>query len=315
MVEPLVPRHEAPRGRRPLLGYVMVWTAAALFAVNGTVSKVVLESGLSSQRLAQVRSTGALVCLLLTLALVARHTLRITRRELPFLVAFGVAGVAFVQWFYFLSIHRLPIGVALLIQYIGPLLVAIWARFAVHEPVRRRIWAALALALVGLTLVVQIWKGLALDGFGMAAAFAAAFAFAAYLLLGERAVGRRDPVSLTLYGFLFAALFWALVQPLWRFPVELLDRDVSLLGNLVDFELPVWVLVGWLIVLGTVVPFGLVVGALRHVSATRVGIIAMLEPVLATLVAFLWLGEELGAGQLIGGVVVLTGILLAQTAR
>jgi drug/metabolite transporter (DMT)-like permease len=315
MVEPLVPRHEAPRGRRPLLGYVMVWTAAALFAVNGTVSKVVLESGLSSQRLAQVRSTGALVCLLLTLALVARHTLRITRRELPFLVAFGVAGVAFVQWFYFLSIHRLPIGVALLIQYIGPLLVAIWARFAVHEPVRRRIWAALALALVGLTLVVQIWKGLALDGFGMAAAFAAAFAFAAYLLLGERAVGRRDPVSLTLYGFLFAALFWALVQPLWRFPVELLDRDVSLLGNLVDFELPVWVLVGWLTVLGTVVPFGLVVGALRHVSATRVGIIAMLEPVLATLVAFLWLGEELGAGQLIGGVVVLTGILLAQTAR
>ncbi len=53
-----------------------------------------------------------------------------------------------MQWFYFLAIHRLAIGVALLIEYLAPLLVALWARFVYHEPVRRRIWVALALALV-----------------------------------------------------------------------------------------------------------------------------------------------------------------------
>jgi drug/metabolite transporter (DMT)-like permease len=301
--------------RRRLLGYSMVWIAAVLFAINGTVSKVILESGLSSLRLAQARSTGALIGLGVLLLLVARRTFRVRLRELPFLLVFGIAGVAFVQWFYFLAIHRLPIGIALLIQYLAPLLVALWARFAMHEPVRRRVWAALALALSGLALIVQIWQGLTLNGVGVAAALAAAVALAVYILSAERAVGRRDPVSLSLYGFLFAALFWALVQPFWRFPLELVQRDVSLLGNLAGLDLPVWALLSWMIVLGTIVPFALIAGALRHVSATSVGIVAMLEPVGATLVAFLWLGEKLEPSQLLGGAVVLAGIFLAETAR
>jgi drug/metabolite transporter (DMT)-like permease len=247
--------------------------------------------------------------------LVARRTLRVGRGELAFLAVYGIAGLALIQLLYFLSIHRVPIGIALLIQYLAPLLVALWARYVTHEPVRRRVWAALAFALAGLTLVVEIWSGLALDAWGVAAALAGAVAFAAYILMAERAVGRRDPVSLSLYGFLFAALFWALVQPWWSFPFELVDDDVSLLGNVADRTLPIWTLMAWMIVLGTIVPFWLVVGALRHIAATRVGIVAMLEPVVATIIAFAWLDESLGPVQLVGGGVVLAGILLAQTAR
>ncbi len=99
------------------------------------------------------------------------------------------------------------------------------------------------------------------------------------------------------------------------FPSELLGRDVSLLGNLAAVDVPMWALVGWVVLLGTIAPFGLVTAALRHISATRVGIVAMLEPVAATLVAFVWLGEELRPTQLVGGAVVLVGIMLAQTAR
>jgi drug/metabolite transporter (DMT)-like permease len=181
--------------------------------------------------------------------------------------------------------------------------------------VRRRIWGALALALAGLALVTEVWEGLSLDGVGVAAALAGALAYAAYVLMAERAVGRRDPFSLSLYGFLFAALFWALVQPLWTFPAGVVDDRVSLLGNLAGSELPVWALMAWLVTLGTIAPFGLVVWALRYIPATRVGIVAMLEPVAATLVAFAWLDERLGAAQLAGGAVVLAGILLALTAR
>jgi drug/metabolite transporter (DMT)-like permease len=68
-------------------------------------------------------------------------------------------------------------------------------------------------------------------------------------------------------------------------------------------------------VLGTVLPFTLELTALRHLPATRVGIVAMLEPVAATLVAWAWLGESLAAVQLLGGSVVLVGIIAAQTAR
>src|SRR5919199_1613218 len=145
----------------------MVLTAGTLFAVNGTVAKVALESGLSSLRLTEARCFGAFLGLALILLALRPRSLRATPRELAFLAVFGVLGVAFVQLFYFLSIRRLEIGVALLIQYLAPLLIALWARFVAKEHVRRRIWIALALALGGLTLVVDLWGGISLDGLGV----------------------------------------------------------------------------------------------------------------------------------------------------
>src|SRR4029453_15643024 len=106
----------------------------------------------------------------------------------------------------------------------------------------------------------------------------AALAYAVYVLMAERAVRRRDPASLTAYGFLFAALFWAAGQPVWRFPAARLDDSVSLLGHLERFSLPVWLLLLYVVVAGTMVTFLLVAASLRHISATRVGIVAMLEP-------------------------------------
>jgi drug/metabolite transporter (DMT)-like permease len=306
---------EAGRERRPLLGYGMVTAAALLFAVNGTVSKVVLSSGISALELTQVRATGAFAGFALALALVNRPSLRVRPRELVYLALFGVAGVAMVQWLYFVSIHRLPIGIALLIEYLAPILIALWAWAVLKQPVRRRIWVALALALAGLSLVVEFWSGITLDGLGIAAAFAAAVAYAVYVLMAEHAVGTREPASVLCYGFLFAAVFWALVQPVWRFPFGRLGDDVSLLGRLARLDAPVWLLMLFVVVVGTMVTFLLVTAALRHVSATRVAIIAMLEPVAAGVVAFAWLGEAFGALQLAGGAVVLVGIVLAQTAR
>src|SRR5919107_1720239 len=152
---------EAGRERRPAIGYVMVLSAALLFALNGTVSKVVLQSGISSLELTQVRATGAFLGFALVLALTRRESLRPQRRELPYLIVFGIAGVALVQWLYFVSIGRPPIGVALV------------------------------LAVVGLAVVVEVWRGVSLDGLGVTAALAAALAYAVYVLMAERAVKRR----------------------------------------------------------------------------------------------------------------------------
>ncbi len=294
----------------------MAASAAVIWGVNGAVSKTILSTGVPSERLAQVRSLGAALGLVAILAVTAPGRLRLTRREVPYLVAFGVAGLAFVQWFYFLAIHRLDIGVALLIEYLAPLLVAIWARFAYHEPVRRRIWTALALALIGLALIVNLFGGGAsLSTAGVLFAFAGAFAYALYVLLAEHVVGGRDPVSLLAWGFLFASVFWAVLVPWWSFPTHAFTQSTSLHGHLHSIHLPVWVLASWMIVLGTIAPFFLLVSALRHLPATRVGIVAMLEPVAGALVAWVWLGETFGGIQLVGAFVVLAAIVLAQTAR
>lgn len=302
--------------RRPALGYAMVLTAATLWALNGAVSKVILQSGgVTSERLTEVRATGAFLLLFAVLLVWRRSTLRVKLGELPFLAVFGVAGLAFVAWFYFVAIERLEIGIALLIQYVAPVLVALYARYVLHEPVRRRIWAALALAIVGLALLLQLWDGLELDGIGVLASIGAAITFALYILMADRGIRRRTSSSLLTYGFFFAALFWAVVQPWTSFPWHLLDDSVSLLGRLESIELPVWLLMAWMVVLGTIVPFGLLVAALRHVSPTRAGILAMFEPVAGTVIAYAWLREELDPIQLVGAAIVLCGIGLAQTAR
>lgn len=301
--------------RRPWVGYTMVLVAGTLFGINGPVAKVALSSGISSLRLTEARCAGACIGLMVIALVWSPSTLRIRRDELLRLAVFGVCGVALVQLFYFLAIHRLAIGIALVIQYLGPLLVAIYARTFGHERVRRRIWAALALSLTGLALMVELWKGLALDGLGVVFALISAVIFAAYLLLAEHEVGHRDSVSLTAWGFFFASVFWAVVQPWWSFPARRVAETVSLQGTLAGWHLPVWALVLWVVVLGSIVPFSLIVGALRHLSATRVGIAAMLEPVVATVVAWVWLQETLAPVQLAGAAIVLTAIVIAQTAR
>jgi drug/metabolite transporter (DMT)-like permease len=317
-VTPELAELEARRaGRpRPVLGYAMVISAASLWAVNGTFSKVVLASGLTPYRLAEVRCAGAAALFLGAALIRDPRSLRVTRRELPLLVVFGVLGLALVQFLYFVAIERLTIGVALVIEYLAPVWVALWARFYVREPVRRRLWYALALALAGLSLVVDLWSGLTLDGIGVAAALAGSVAYALYILLAERSLaGGRNVFSLLAWGFLLATVFWTFVQPWWTFPGDLLNDDVSLLGRIDGGSLPLWVLLATVLVFGTFIPFILMIAALHHLPATRVTVIAMVEPVVAALVAFAWLGESLGVAQIAGGVLVLVGVAIAQTAR
>jgi drug/metabolite transporter (DMT)-like permease len=182
------------------------------------------------------------------------------------------------------------------------------------EWVRRRLWAALLLSLSGLAFVAEVWAGGgSLDVVGVAASLAAALCLATYYLMGERGTVTRDPVSLTCWSFVAAGAFWAAAAPWWQFDGGLLgDRVPVSLGGL---QLPLWLLVGWIVVLGAVVPFWLSIAALRHLPPTTAGLVATVEPVLASVVAWLWLEQVLSGWQVLGGVVVLVGIGLAQTAR
>jgi drug/metabolite transporter (DMT)-like permease len=294
----------------------MVTTASALFAVNGTVSKVILtQSGITSVRLTELRATGAFLGLAAVLAVTAPGRLRVARDELALLVFYGIVGFALVQWLYLVSIERLPIGIGLLLEFTAPVLVALWARLVWHEPVRRRVWAALALALAGLVLVAEVWRDFRLDTVGVVAGLLAAGALATYYLAGEHQTARRDALSLTCLSLGVAAVFWAVLQPWWSFPFDELGATVSLDGALESASAPVWALGLWVVVPGTILPFALSLGALHHLPATRVATVSMLEVLLASIVAWAWLEETLSAAQLAGGVIVLLGVVLAQTSR
>jgi len=304
------------RDRRAALGYTMTLAAAMLFSVNGSVSKLALEaSGMGTLRWTELRSTGAFVGLLVGLLVLAPQRLRVSRREALSLLVYGVVGFVFVQWLYFVAIYRLPIGIGLLLEFTAPVLVVLWARFVWHERVRARVWPALGLVLAGLALVAQVWAGLTLDEIGVAAGLIASVALAVYFLAGERLVARRDPYSLVCLAIGTAAGFWAIVQPWWSFPFSTLAESAALPGFSDNASVPVWALAVCTILLGTIAPFVLSIGALQHLPATTVTIVATFEPVAASVVAWAWLGETLVAVQIVGGAVVLAGILLAETSR
>lgn len=308
----------APATRRhPARGYLLYLIAATLFALNGTISKSILLTGIDPARLSQLRVTAAFLILLVVVAVTRPAALRVRRKEIPVLLAFGILGIAMTQYLYFIAISVLPVGIALLIEFTAPLMVALWFRFGMHRAINRRVWAGLAIALAGLALVGQVWKGFTLDGLGVAAAFGAAAALALYYLLGDRQVRQpepRDPVSLTMWGFGAAAVFWAVTQPWWSFPWSELAGDGYPLGG-DGTGVPIWMLCGYMIVLGTVVPFWLVVVSLQHINASQASVIGMTEPLLAALIAWLALGEVLSGVQIIGAVTVLAGVLLAERSR
>lgn len=317
------PRDEPVRVPRPLArgtplaGYVIIVGATLLGGVNASVGKVAIVSGgLSAVRLAQVRAAAAALLLLAGLALLHRRGMLPARRTLPFFLLFGVFGLALAQASYFLSIERLDVGVALVIVNVAIVLVAVWARFAGEERFHARLGVAIVLALAGLSLVVEAWRGAQLDALGVGAALVGALTYAVYILMADRnaRAGARASV-LVAWGFVFASAFWAVVQPWWTFPFAVFDDDVSLLGRLAEHTVPVWVLLLYVVPFGTVAVFVLYAAALRYLPPTHVVIAAVLEPVFGTLVAFAWLGETLGPAQLAGAVLVLAAVLLAQSAR
>jgi len=308
-----------PRGQA--LGVGLVVLGASCFIVNAGVSRVALRHGVDPSMLTTIRVTMTFSVLLLAALLFRRTALRPpSGRLLALVVAHGLIGVAALQWTYFVAIDRLPVGMALLLEYQAPILVALWARFVQKEQVSARLWVGLTLAVAGLAMATEVWKGAQshqglVDGLGVLAGLAAAVCFAGYFLIGEAGVASFDPLRVILWSFGVASVALNVLNPLTGFDTGLLDHRVSLLGELGGHRVPLWLVLGWVVLLGTVVPFFAELFALSFVRATTVTVIAMLEPIGVSALGWAWFGESLGVVAVLGCVAVVAGILLAQAAR
>ena len=317
IAEPL-PGIKPASHRSLLLGYSLYLLGALAFAVNGTVSKAILLSDLDPARVSQLRVSAAFLILLAFVAVNRPERLKVAKREWPYLIAYGILGVAMTQYLYFVALQYLPVGVALLIEFTAPVFVALWFRFVLKEPTRATVWLALTVALLGLALVAEVWRGFTFDAIGLVAALGAAVALSAYYLITDHEVRMpepRDPVSLTMWGFGFAALFWVVAQPWWSFPWSgFAGTSDPELGSIIG-ERPLWLLSLWMVVLGTVVPFWLVVASMRHLRASQASVVGLTEPLLAIIVAWVVLSEALSLVQLLGGALILFGVVLAERSR
>jgi drug/metabolite transporter (DMT)-like permease len=294
---------------------ILLTLAAIMFASNGIASKLLLNDYISAWRLAQIRSISTFIILAAYIAWRAPKTLRITKREVPRLAALGAIGIAAVNGAYFLAISRMHVSIALLIEFTAPVWIVLYLRYVRKKHVPNEMWAALFLALLGLAFVAQVWQGLTLDGIGVLAALGAAFALAFFFLAGEGITAHRDIQSVTMWGFGFAALTWSLLMPIWTFPFDVFTVSIPLEGALDGYSAPGWVLILYVVLIGTVVPYLFTLNGLRNLSASTTSAFGMLEPIFAGAVAWFWFSESWTAIQLLGGVIVIAGIYMADRAR
>ncbi|MFZ9879547.1 MAG: DMT family transporter [Candidatus Nanopelagicaceae bacterium] len=298
-----------------LRGEIYLFLGAFLFAFNGIISKIVLLDEISAWRLTQIRTGGAFVILFTFFIIFRRKELKPTKQELPWLILFGVVGVTLVQAFYFVAIERMYVGIALLIEFTAPIWILLFLRFVLKKHVPQGLWYAIALAFTGLLMITQIWDGLTVDQIGLIAAFLDALALAGYFLIGDLLGKTKSSGAIATWGFGVASLLLFFALPIWNFPVDALTNEMNLLGRFEDYSLPGWVLVLWIVVMGTIAPYLFVIAGLKILSASTASVFGMIEPVMAGIFAWWWLNESLSTIQLLGCLVVIIGISIADHAR
>lgn len=268
------------------------------------MAKPLITAGLSPLQVTWLRLAGAA---LLMLPFAFRH-FDVVRRAPKLLLGYGLFAIAGVQGFYFAAIASIPVGVALLIEFLGPVIVLGYVRFVLRRPVTPSAAVGVAIAVAGLAGVVEVWAGLTFDPVGLLLALGAAGCQAAYFLLSDTGATRVDPRALAAYGLVLAAAVITVVVRPWAVDWSALGGSIGLAGQ----PVPALIAVGWIVLISTVLAYLTGIVAIRMLSAPIAGGIAFLEPAVAVVLAWWLLGEQLGAAQLIGGVFVLIGAYVAQ---
>ena len=296
-------------------GELYLVIGAIFFSINGVIVTLVLDH-MTTFRLAQVRALGTFILLFLITLVQDRNSLKAKRREIPTLIMYGVIGFAMVQLGYFIGISQgVPLSLVLIIEFTAPIWIVLWIKFVRKSVVAKDMWIAIALSLLGLILVAKVWQGFAFDLIGTLGALGAALALAVYFLMSQSQGTKRSAQAMIVWGFGVSGLFWSIVLPIWNFPTEIFTTDINLQGRFSEYSAPGWLLIAYIVVFGTMVPYLFVVGGIRRLSASTSSVIGMLEPVIAGVFAWIWLSQSWSAIQLLGGSIVLIGVYIADRAK
>lgn len=292
------------------MGLGLAVASALAFGGSGVAAKPLIEAGLDPLHVVWLRVAGAA---LLMLPVAVRHR-ALPRRRPALLAGFGLLAVAGVQACYFAALSRIPVGVALLVEYLAPALVLGWVRFVQRRPVTRAAALGVVLAVGGLACVVEVWSGLSFDVLGLLLALGAACCQVGYFVLSDQGSDSGDqapdPLGVIAYGLLVGTAVLTVVARPWGMDWSVLAHTTDMGGT----PVAAGVLLGWIVLVATVLAYVTGVLSVRRLSPQVAGVVACLEAVVATVLAWVLLGEHLSAPQIIGGAVVLAGAFIAQSS-
>lgn len=285
----------------------MAVASALAFSSSGPFVKPLLEGGWSLGAALLVRMGVAGLILSPALFLAIRRQRSFLRRHWRLLLGFGLMPVLGCQLFFFSAMQRMPVAVALLIQYLAPVMLVgfVWLRTR-KAPSALVLWGS-AVAIVGLVLVVDI-SGASFDLIGTLLALAAAVCVCAYFVISERAGDDLPPLALAAGGLLVGAGFMAIFVVSGILPFAAPAIDVTLAG----VEVPWFVPLLWVAAVGTTLGYALGVMAVPRIGSRVASFVGLSEVLFALGFAWLFLGEVPAPIQFVGGALILLGVVLVR---
>lgn len=288
-----------------------VWIAlfsSAVFGISGSFATSLLEAGWSSGAAVAARMLGAFLVLLVPTLLVLRGRWGSVAANWKPILLFGVFGVGICQFAYFQAVGRLSVGVALLLEYMAPVLIVLvlWAH-------TRRVPRVLTIAgtvasLAGLVLVLDLTGPQRVDPIGVLWGLGAAVGLAVYFFVTAKANESLPPLVLATGGLLVGAVLMFLLGATRLLPFTATFGPVGFAG----FETPWWVALAGLVILATVLAYVSGIMAARALGSKVASFISLTEVLFAVLWAWLLLGQLPAPIQLLGGVAIVGGVLLVR---
>lgn len=294
-------------GRTATVGLVLGVASALAFSSSGPFIKPLLEAGWSLGAALLVRMAVAGLVLSPALLLAMRRQRGFLRRHWRLILGFGLMPVLGCQLFFFSAMQRMPVAVALLIQYLAPVLLvaAVWVR------TRRRpsalVLSGSAVAIAGLVLVVDI-SGASFDLLGTLLALAAAVCVCAYFVISERTGDDLSPFALASSGLLLGAIIVAVLSLLGVMPFQAPPVTV-VLG---EISLPWWVPLLWVGAVATTLGYGVGVMAVPLMGSRLASFVGLSEVLFALGFAWILLAEVPAPIQFVGGALILVGVILVR---
>jgi DME family drug/metabolite transporter len=286
-------------------GYLFVVIAAVLWSTIGLLVRGLYQQyGLSALTIAFLRAgVGALV-MIVALALARREWLRVARRDWLFFVLYGALGISAFYWLYAQAIIQTGVTMAVVLLYTAPAFVTLMAWRVWGEVLNVYKGMALALAFGGSALVARAYDvtQLSVNGVGILLGLGAGFTYALFTLFGKAVVKKYSPFTALAYQLLFGALFLAPFQQGAELMIVLQQPSA-------------WVYLLGLVLGPTLGAIGFFTTGLRSVPASNASILATIEPVMASVLAFIVLGERLEGLQMLGGGMVVSGAIVLSRAR
>lgn len=294
------------------VGYGMVTAGSILWGLNGPISRMALDAGVKPEQLAGWRVISAALLLTGCLVIVRKMQWRVSRRALKSIVLFGILGVSVPQFLYYEAIARFDVGLTLVIVYTAPLWVAAFQRFAYGTRQPREVLAAMVLALVGVTLAVGgDVEGASAIGFVLAVC--TSLAYTLQLLLAERLDSDVPAAPRLALSMIFAAVVWLVVPVVHDVPTTLIRSDVPF--GTTGYEVPLLLLIGYVVIGGTILPYACLVGGVSRIGPVAAGVTGMVEPIVAIVLSWVLLGQDLSVVQVVGIAIVLTCVVASERAR